>query len=236
LAKKLNERKSEQAQERQGRPGPLEDAEPDSGRADVGRQLTTDGRGKPNRVGAAELRHEDFDGAEMHNEGDQTCENHGSKKPRYNQVGPIAGPRGGFREVKGSRFGRRRRSRGGFPILEKVHNPLLQSLDFQSRLFQIVEQPQVFRQGSVRWFDDKYHFPVLLYLPLNIGKIVEIVSGDKRILALTWVMHFKCPLLLHGNFSLGDEAVGRADSKPLSSDFWTSALPAGSLPGFMRVR
>jgi len=70
LGKKLHHRKPEQAQERQRRPGPPEDAESDRGCADVSRQLTTCGRGKPNWVGATEGRHKDFDSAEMHHEDD----------------------------------------------------------------------------------------------------------------------------------------------------------------------
>jgi hypothetical protein len=90
----------------------------------------------------------------------------------------------------------------GSSIFAKVHRLLLRSLDFQSRFSQLVEHLQILRQGNSRRFDDKNHFPVLPYLPLNVGEIVEIISGDKRIVAVTGLVHFQGPLLLHGDFPL----------------------------------
>jgi hypothetical protein len=99
IGKKLNERKPEQAQKRKRRPSPREDTEPDSGRAGIGCQLATQGRSKPKRMGTAELRHEDLDSAEMHDEDDEASQYDRSKKPRGDQVVPIAGPRGRLGKV-----------------------------------------------------------------------------------------------------------------------------------------
>ena len=73
----------------------------------------------------------------------------------------------------------------------------------------MVKQPQVLRQGIGRRFDEKYHLPVQLHFPLDLGKIVEPVGGDQRILAVARVMHFKRPLLLHFESLFGDETASR---------------------------
>ena len=106
IGEKLNERKPQETHEWQRRPGPIEDAKPDSGCADIGRQLASDGCGKPGRIGAAELRHENFEGAKMHDEGDEAGEYDRPKKPCGHQVRPIAGPGSGLRKVRGNGFGR----------------------------------------------------------------------------------------------------------------------------------
>jgi hypothetical protein len=132
----------------------------------------------------------------MHDEDDEASQYDRSKKPRGDQLVPISGPRA----ASG-----RSRSAGSAGGDEAAAYPLFRKSAPSS---------VTVARFSILIFSDRRAFASLkgaagglttktisrLYLPLNFGKIIETIGGDKRILAATWVMHFKLPLLLHRDF------------------------------------